>query len=339
MSKKSLAKLAVAGLVSAFVLVGCGGGSDSSAQGESASGEDTKSTMAAMIISIPQGDPFLDLAYDGVEKLGEEYGIETKVIEALEKSEYSEQVRAMAEAGADPIYVVWDDLATEAIKIAPEFPDTDFIVVDCYATSDLDNVKTIVVEPQEAAFLAGVVAANTTESGQVAWLGSTDQPVINKFRVGYEAGIKYADKGVTCESLYIGDANDPNKGSELAKQVIEKGADVVMHSANMAGLGVIRACQEMGVKAIGADEWQGAIDENTVIWSALKDITGAVYEAGKSSLDGEFTGGMDVYNAASGAALYDQRDYDRLSDELKAIVDEAKEKLISGEIVIEDEEN
>ena len=339
MSKKSLAKLAAAGLVSALILAGCGGGSDSSAQGEAASGEEAKSTMAAMIISIPQGDPFLDLAYDGVEKLGEEYGIETKVIEALEKSEYSEQVRAMAEAGADPIYVVWDDLATEAIKIAPEFPDTDFIVVDCYATSDLDNVKTIVVEPQEAAFLAGVVAANTTESGQVAWLGSTDQPVINKFRVGYEAGIKYADKGVTCESLYIGDANDPNKGSELAKQVIEKGADVVMHSANMAGLGVIRACQEMGVKAIGADEWQGAIDENTVIWSALKDITGAVYEAGKSSLDGEFTGGMDVYNAASGAALYDQRDYDKLSDELKAIVDEAKEKLISGEIVIEDEEN
>lgn len=339
MSKKSLAKLAAAGLVSALILAGCGGGSDSSAQGEAASGEEAKSTMAAMIISIPQGDPFLDLAYDGVEKLGEEYGIETKVIEALEKSEYSEQVRAMAEAGADPIYVVWDDLATEAIKIAPEFPDTDFIVVDCYATSDLDNVKTIVVEPQEAAFLAGVVAANTTESGQVAWLGSTDQPVINKFRVGFEAGIEYADKGVTCESLYIGDANDPNKGSELAKQVIEKGADVVMHSANMAGLGVIRACQEMGVKAIGADEWQGEIDENTVIWSALKDITGAVYEAGKSSLDGEFTGGMDVYNAASGAALYDQRDYDKLSDELKTLVDEAKEKLISGEIVIEDEEN
>ena len=339
MSKKSLAKLAAAGLVSALILAGCGGGSDSSAQGEAASGEEAKITMAAMIISIPQGDPFLDLAYDGVEKLGEEYGIETKVIEALEKSEYSEQVRAMAEAGADPIYVVWDDLATEAIKIAPEFPDTDFIVVDCYATSDLDNVKTIVVEPQEAAFLAGVVAANTTESGQVAWLGSTDQPVINKFRVGFEAGIEYADKGVTCESLYIGDANDPNKGSELAKQVIEKGADVVMHSANMAGLGVIRACQEMGVKAIGADEWQGEIDENTVIWSALKDITGAVYEAGKSSLDGEFTGGMDVYNAASGAALYDQRDYDKLSDELKTLVDEAKEKLISGEIVIEDEEN
>ena len=327
--------LAVLGITSMFMMTACGGSNDT----EQAESGDGASTMAAMIINFPQGDPFLDLAYDGVEKLGEEYGIETKVIEALEKSEYSEQVRAMAEAGADPIYVVWDDLATEAIKIAPEFPDTDFIVVDCYATSDLDNVKTIVVEPQEASFIAGVVAANSSETGQVAWIGSTDSPVINKFREGYEAGVEYAANGVTCESVYIGDASDPNKGSELAKQVIEKGADVVMHSASSAGLGVIRACQETGVKAIGCDEWQGEIDENTVIWSALKDITGAVYEAGKSSLDGTFTGGMDVYNAASGAALYDQRDYDKLSDELKTIVDETLEKLENGEIVIVEEEN
>lgn len=151
--------------------------SDTAATAENAVG----SEMAAMIISIAQGDPFLTLAYAGVEQLATEYGIEPKIIEALDKSEYSEQIRAMAEAGANPIYVVWDDLAAEVMKIAPDFPDTKFIVVDSYATSELDNVKTIVVEPQEAAFLAGVVAANTTETNKVSWIGSTDQPVINKF--------------------------------------------------------------------------------------------------------------------------------------------------------------
>ncbi len=290
--------------------------------------------MAAMIISIAQGDPFLTLAYNGVEQLGEEYGIDTKIIEALDKSEYSEQIRAMAEAGANPIYVVWDDLAAEAIKIAPDFPDTKFIVVDCYATSDLDNVKTIVVEPQEAAFIAGVVAANTTETKKVSWIGSADQPVINKFRAGFEAGVQYGDPEVECESLYIGDANDPNKGGELTKQVIGKGADVVMHSANKAGLGVIRACEEAGVKAIGADEWQGSINEDIVFWSALKDITGAVYQSGKSVLDGTFTAGMDVYNINSGLRLYDQRDYDKLPDEVKTIVNETEEKMKNGEIEV-----
>ena len=112
-----------------------------------------KSTMAAMIVSIPQGDPFLQLCYAGLVQLAEEYDIEPKIIEALDKSEYSEQIRAMAEAGANPIYCVWDDLATEAVNIAAEFPNTKFINVDCYVTGDLDNVKTIVVEPQQASFV------------------------------------------------------------------------------------------------------------------------------------------------------------------------------------------
>ena len=326
-------KKAVALIAAAALLAGCGQSSDegsSSAAAENAAG----SEMAAMIISIAQGDPFLVLAYDGVEQLGEEYGVETKIIEALDKSEYSEQIRAMAEAGANPIYVVWDDLAAEAIKIAPDFPDTKFIVVDCYVTSELENVKTIVVEPQEAAFIAGVVAANTTETNKVSWIGSADQPVINKFRAGFEAGVSYADPSVECESLYIGDANDPNKGSELTKQVIGKGADIVMHSANKAGLGVIRACEEEGVKAIGADEWQGSINEDVVFWSALKDITGAVYQAGKSALDGSFTAGMDVYNINAGSRLYDERDYEKLPDEVKKAVDEVEEKMRNGEIEV-----
>lgn len=296
-----------------------------------------KSTMAAMIVSIPQGDPFLQLCYAGVVQLADEYGIEPKIIEALDKSEYSEQIRAMAEAGANPIYCVWDDLATEAVNLAAEFPNTKFINVDCYVTSDLDNLKTIVVEPQQASFIAGVVAAETTKTGKVAWLGSMDGPVINKFRIGFEAGIKYVDNGTTCESLFIGDANDPNKGAELAKQVIGKGADVVMHSANQSGLGVIRACEEAGVKAIGVDDWQGSINEDIVFWSALKDITGAVYSAGKSVMDGTFEPGLLVYDSASGAALYDSRDYDKLPDDLKATVDDVVAKLASGEIVIEDE--
>ena len=320
----------------ALSLVACGGKKEevSAAATEAEKENAAGSELAAMIISIPQGDPFLTLAYAGVEKMGVEYGIETKIIEALDKSEYSEQVRAMAEAGANPIYVVWDDLAVEAVKIASDFPDTKFIIVDCYVEGETDNVKTINVEPQEAAFIAGVVASKTTKTKQVSWIGSADQPVIRKFRAGFEAGVKYGDPSVTCESLYIGDANDPNKGSELTKQVIGKGADVVMHSANKAGLGVIRACEESGVKAIGADEWQGAVNEEIVFWSALKDITGATYEAGKSVMEGTFKPGLEINNINSGLKLYDDRDYDKLPDDVKKAVDEAVEKMKSGEIEV-----
>jgi len=340
MMKKFVAMMLAAVMV--LGLVACGAKEEAPAEEpaveeEAPAEEEAKveSTMAAMIVSIPQGDPFLQLCFAGVQQLAEEYGVEAKIIEALEKSEYSEQVRAMAEAGANPIYCVWDDLATEAVKLAAEFPDTKFINVDCYVTGEDANIKTIVVEPQQATFIAGVVAANSTETGKVGWLGSMDNPVINKFREGFEAGVAYVDNGTTCESLYIGDANDPNKGTELAKQVIGKGADIVMHSANQSGLGVIRACEEEGVKAIGVDEWQGALNEEVVFWSALKDITGAVYEAGKSVMEDTFEPGMSVHDSSTGAALYDERDYNKLSDDLKAIVDDVVAKLASGEIVIE----
>ncbi len=288
----------------------------------------------AMIVSIPQGDPFLQICYSGVKKYAEEVGKEAKIIEALDKSEYSEQIRAMAESGANPIYVVWDDLAEEAFRIAPEFEDTKFIAVDTYAQSELPNTMTVVVEPQVTSFVAGVVAANVTETKKVAWVGNMDLPIVNLARYGFEAGVKYADNGTSVESVYIGDANDPNKGAELTKQLITNGADVVMQTANQAGLGVIRAAQEMKVKAIGFDEWQGSIDEDTVFWSALKDSAGVTYAAGKSVSDNAFKPGMMVYGLEAGAKIYDDKDYDKLTPELKEIVDDVVAKIKSGEIEV-----
>lgn len=304
--------------------------------GESEKGAKVKNEkLIAMIIPIPKGDPFISLCINGMNKLGKEVGVRTKVIEALDKSEYSEQIRAMAEIGANPIYTLWDDLAAEVFKIAPDFPNTKFIVVDCYVSDPAcPNVKSIVVEPLQASFIAGFVAAKTTKTKKVGWLGSIDLPVINKFKNGFLQGVHYGDPSVAVEAFYIGDANDPNKGNELAKQVIGKGTDVLMHSANKAGLGVIRACQEMGIKAIGVDSWQGEIDEKTVFWSALKDITNACYLSGKSVFDGTFKSGMQLYSSESGINMYDQRDFDKLSPQLKKDVLALVEKLKSGVVKI-----
>ena len=309
------------------LLVGC------AAKNEGTTTTTEKKGQAAMIIPIPKGDPFITLAFSGVEKLATEKGIEAKLVEALDKSEYSEQIRAMSEEGASPIYVMWDDLAEEVFKVAKDFPDTNYIIVDCYATSELKNVKTITVEPQQSSFIAGFVAANLSESKKVAFLGSMQMPVIDRFRAGFEAGVAHANNGTTCESLYIGGADDPNKAAELTKQVVSKGADVVMHAANKAGLGVIQAAEEMNVKAIGADEWQGDVGK-TVVWSALKDISGAVYEAGLSSVENKFVGGYQEYNINSGISLFDTRDYENLPQDIKTKVDEVVKDLKDGKIVV-----
>lgn len=311
-------------LVLSLFIVGCGGGEQAS----------EKKQEAVMIVEIPKGDPFIDLAFSGLEQLGKDKGIDVRIIEALDKSEHEEQIRAMAELGANPIYVLWDNLGAAVLEVAPDFPDTKFIIADAYVETDLENVKTVVVEPQEASFIAGFVAAKTSETKHVGFVGSMDTPIINRFRAGFEAGVKYADENVKVEAVYAGNPNDPNKGSEIAKLIIGNGADIIMHAANKTGLGVIKACEEEQVLAIGVDEWQGKINPDIVFWSALKDIAGAIYKAGESVLDGTFEPGIQVYDISTGISLYDERDFQKLPEELQQEVLELVEELKAGKITV-----
>ena len=74
----------------------------------------------ALLIPSPVGDPFIALCVKGLEKLSAETGAELKIIETLDKAEYEDQVRAMAELGANPVYCMWGDLSELAVKVAPE---------------------------------------------------------------------------------------------------------------------------------------------------------------------------------------------------------------------------
>ena len=239
-------------LVLSLFIVGCGGGEQA--------GE--KKQEAVMIVEIPKGDPFIDLAFSGLEQLGKDKGIDVRIIEALDKSEHEEQIRAMAELGANPIYVLWDNLGAAVLEVAPDFPDTKFIIADAYVETDLENVKTVVVEPQEASFIAGFVAAKTSETKHVGFVGSMDTPIINRFRAGFEAGVKYADENVKVEAVYAGNPNDPNKGSEIAKLIIGNGADIIMHATN-------KLARRVKVKrngfSYGVDEWQGKLIRYSIL--------------------------------------------------------------------------
>lgn len=332
-------------LVGAFIITGCQSNNKPKTPETPQTNQPTEPNQSAqpaqtpkkiaVISPIPKGDPFIDLAYSGIVKLSQDTGAEVKIIEALSKSEYVDQVRAMSELKYDAVFVFWGDLADAVKTVAPEFPDTKFVICDTYVDWDMPNVKSIVVEPTEASFIAGYVAAKTTESKKVAFIGSTDSPVINKFKIGFEQGVAYGDPDVKLESTYIGTPEDPVKGQEIGKLTIGNGADVIMQAANRSGLGVIKACEEMNVKAIGADDWQGSINEKIVFWSALKDIAGSMYDTGKSIIDGNFASGMTEYGIASGIAMYDQRDYDKLPDSLKAEVDQLVKDMQDGKVKVQ----
>ena len=174
------------------------------------------------------------------------------------------------------------------------------------------------VDSLEPAFVSGFVAARTTQSKTIGWIGSLDIPVINRFRDAYLAGAAYADPDVTVQTAYVGDDSDTVKAGEQTKIMVSQGADVIFQTANLAGLGVIQGCSEAGIRCIGVDEWQGGIDD-CVFWSSLTDIRGAVFDSFTAYKDGQFVSGRTNYGIETQSAIFDDRDYDKLPEDVRKI--------------------
>ena len=222
-----------------------------------------------------------------------------------------------------------------AIELAPEYPDTMFCLIDSSLDTKYDNVANVYVDSLEPAFVSGFVAARTTQSKTIGWIGSLDIPVINRFRDAYLAGAAYADPDVVVQTAYVGDDSDTVKAGEQTKIMVSQGADVIFQTANLAGLGVIQGCADAGIKCIGVDEWQGDID-GCVFWSSLTDIRGAVFDSFTAYKNGQFVSGRTNYGIETQSAIFDDRDYNKLPEDVKTDLDKLIEDVKSGSLKLED---
>ena len=301
--------------------------------GETSEAGDDSDSLICIVSESSQGAPFSQQTWQGFEKINSTYGTQIKFVEALEASEYETQLRAMAEVGAKVIFSMFDAVNLVAAEIAPEYPDVQFVLIDCNETFEIDNVTSIVVDSWEPSFVAGVVSALTTETGKLGWVGSLDIGVINRFYEGYVAGVDYANQTygleVTVEKTYIGSAEDTVKAVEATKILINNGADIIYQTANEAGLGVIQACADEGVKCVGVDSWQGDVDE-CVFWSALVAIEDGVFNTYTDYLDGGLNTNSITYGIVNGFPIYADVDYEKLPDNVKEAVDTVMDGVAAG---------
>jgi basic membrane protein A len=249
-------------------------------------------------------------------------GWEVKLIEALDPAEWEEQIFAMAAEGYPLIYLKGDDLAGVMIDVADRFraryPDVHVFLVDSYFEHDLDFVTAVAADPYEPSFVAGFVAAMTSETGEIAWIGHMDTVNLERFRMGYIAGAEYADPNINITVAFTGDFFDPVKGQEAVRNIMSQNPriDVIHHAAYISGDGVISAADEMGIKVIGCDDWQGALG-STVFWNALKPVDLLVYSVANDWLAGREFGRRLSFNMTNGNKPYDDRDLFALPLELQ----------------------
>ncbi len=283
---------------------------------------------------------FNEMSYTGAERFKEETGIEYREFELQSDAQREQALRRFAQAGNNPVIVAGFSNATAMNTVAPDFPDTDFVIIDMVV--DQPNVRSVVFAEHEGSYLVGMLAAMASETGTVSFVGGMDIPLISKFQCGYTQGAKAVNPDITVLATMTGTDgsawNNPVKGGELTMSQIENGSDVVFAAAGGTGRGVLQAAADAGIYAIGVDANQNYMHPGTMLTSMMKRVDVAVYDAMMDVNNDEFTAGIQVLGLAEegvGWAL-DENNADLITDEMKAAVAEATAKIISGELVVHD---
>ena len=283
---------------------------------------------------------FNEAAYTGAEQFKKETGIEYRDFEIQNDAQREQALRNFAKRGQSPIVAIGFSQANAVEKVAKEFPDIQFAIVDMVV--DLPNVRSIVFKEHEGSYLVGVLASMASKSGKVGFVGGMDIPLISKFSCGYKQGVKAANAKAEVFENMTGTTGaawfDPVKGGELAKSQFDRGADVVYHAAGATGIGVLQAAADAGKLGIGVDSNQNGLHPGKVLTSMLKRVDVAVNKAFSDSKNDKWSSGVEVLGLAEGGVDWALDDNNKalVTADMKAAVEKAKADIISGTVKVHD---
>lgn len=277
---------------------------------------------------------FNQSAWEELEKAGEELGVEVNYLESATDADYQPNMETFVDEDYDLIISVGYMLADATREAAEANPDTKFAIIDD-SSIDLPNVTSLMFKAEQASYLVGYVAGLTTKTNNIGFVVGMTNETMNQFGYGYCAGAIDANPDITVQQFNANSFADSATGKTMANTAITNGADIVFQAAGATGLGVIEACQEAGVYAIGVDSDQSSIAPKTVLTSAMKRVDNAVYDAVQELIDDKLEGGVQTFDLAAGGVDI-APSQDLISDDVIKAVDEVKEKIISGDVVIPD---
>lgn len=319
MSKKTIALLLVVMLVGSL-LAGC------------AAKEENNVVIGMITDTGGLGDQsFNDLAWAGLEKAEKELGVTRKVLESETADDYFPNLSALAEEKVDLIVGVGFLFNEAMAQAATKFPEQKFAIVD--SVVEADNVASITFAENEGSFLVGVIAGLKTESNKIGFIGGMKFPLIEKFEYGFRAGVKAVNPEAEVFVNYADSFEDAAKGKEIALVQRQKGADVIFHAAGGVGVGLIQAAEEQGFWAIGVDKDQSSLSPDHVLASMNKKVDNAVFSVAKTVVDGNFTGGVNVFDSKNDGVGYSD-DAGNLTPELKEAADKYFAAIKEGKFVV-----
>ncbi|WP_085831166.1 BMP family ABC transporter substrate-binding protein [Collinsella vaginalis] len=334
----SLASVAAAGAL-ALALAGCGsGGSSTTTSDGSASANGSSSYQVSMVTDMGgvNDQSFNQLTWEGLQELEKETGIKVGYTESKQESDYATNVDKAVDQGSNLVWGIGFAMDSAIQTAAKQNPDVNFAIIDnAYDESDLtDNLTGVTFRTQEPSFVVGYIAAMTSETGKVGFVGGMQNDIIGTFEWGYRAGVAYANKkagkNVEVTTQYLETFTDAAKGKAAGQKLYSDGCDVVFQAAGNAGNGVIETAQDAGKYVIGVDKDQYSQAPDNILSSALKRVDKAVIEISKQASEGEDIGGKNVELGMSDDAAGISEHHEHMSDEVYQAAQDLIEQIKDG---------
>lgn len=287
------------------------------------------------------GNAFITTARSGIARAEAEFRTPVTVTRMSSMSDATTVIKKVADSGANPIILLGNQYVAPVMGLADRYPASNFTIIDGLAPPLFPNVQSILFKDHEGAFLVGIIAGKISHTSLVGFVGGMDIPLIRNFALGFTQGVKYAAPDLDVDVQMVGPTaeawSNPDKAKSLAQMQYREGADIVFAAAGGSSLGVLRAADEMGKLAIGVDSNQNGLFPGHVLTSLVKRVDVAVYDTLKNSREGTWSAGIKYLGIKEGALDYavDQNNRHLISEKLIEEVATAKDKIISGKIVVE----
>ena len=331
MNYKKIVALSSAILIGSMSLVGCTSKKDNTET------KDTKAIKVGMVADVGgiNDESFNQSAWEGLQKAQKELGVEVKVIESKQASEYIGNIETLADDGMDLIIGVGNTMVEDIKTQAENYPDLSFAIIDETYDTIPKNITPILFKENEATFLAGLIAGKMTKTNKVGFIGGMENPIIYRFLYGYEYGVDQSNDEADVQVQFAGTFADAAKGKSIANQMYSNGVDVILSAAGGTGVGAIESAKEQNKYAIGVDKDQSDLAPKNVLTSALKKVNVGVYDTVKEFKDGKLTGGeAKIYGLKEDGVGIPESTKNLVPQDVIDYVNTMADKVKNGEIKV-----
>ncbi len=347
----SLLLAALLGLALAFVLTGCGsdkGAEEAAAPAEEAAAPAEEAAAPAEEAAAPAEEPAaeepLEVGFVYVSPVGDAgysyaHDLGRQAVEALDfaNTSYVESVaegadaerviRNMARKGFDVVFTTSFGYMDPTLKVAQEFPDTAFL--HCSGFKSADNMSNYFGRIYQARYLTGLVAGSMTKTGQIGYVAAMQIPEVIRGINAFTLGVRQVNPEAQVRVVWTNTWYDPALEKDAAVGLLDAGCDVIAQHQDSPG--PQEAAQERGVYSVGYNSNMAPFAPDAHLTSAMWNWAPYYEQVVTAVKDGTWKGGESLWMGMDQGIVDIAPFGPMVPDEVKAMVEEAKAKIVAGQ--------